>query len=290
MIAAHAVEIVTPKKVVLNGLWLGPKRAKRVIVWVHGLGSSLFSRMSLFPHLLDGQTAVLTFNNRGHDVISRVSTVGPVVSKKTVKGGAAHEVFIDCIDDIEGAIRFARKTGARNIFVAGHSTGCQKSVYWASKKGKGVRGVIILAPISDYAAERAASGISKLRRAAKVARSLVRSGRKHELLPADVWGWPWTADAQRFLSAYSGSGPEEIFTYWDPKRNPRVLRAVKKPLLVLLAQHDEFSDIPADAIGDWFARHIKVGDHVLVVPRVGHGFKGGEKQVAREIKRFITAP
>ena len=71
----HVVEIETPKKVRLNGLWFGPKRPKRAILWVHGLGSSAFSKIGIFDYLIDKDTAVLAFNNRGHDKVSS-SSVG----------------------------------------------------------------------------------------------------------------------------------------------------------------------------------------------------------------------
>src|SRR3989344_888590 len=152
--ACHLVEIVTPKKVVLNGLWFGPTKPRRVIVWVHGLGSSMFSKLEIVDELVDKKTAVLMFNNRGHDKVASVRKTNGAY----VKAGAVHEVFTDCVDDIQGAIHFAKRRGAKNVWLAGHSTGCQKAVYWASKKGRGVRGVIILGPMSDYSAELMAQG------------------------------------------------------------------------------------------------------------------------------------
>jgi pimeloyl-ACP methyl ester carboxylesterase len=141
--------------------------------------------------------------------------------------------------------------------------------------------------MSDYASERKTQGVRALKRAEKVAREYVRRGKPHEQLPEKVWRWPWIADAQRFLSLYSGKSAEEIFTYWDPKRNPKTLRAVKKPVLVLLAEKDEYADRPAKRIQDWFAEHLKIGDEIAIIPRVKHSFKGGEKRVAKLVKEFM---
>ncbi|MEK7601032.1 MAG: alpha/beta fold hydrolase [Patescibacteria group bacterium] len=282
---AHVIEIVTPKKILLNGLWLGPRKPKRVVVWVHGLGSTMFSKLFIADKLIDKETAVLAFNNRGHDKVANIQTV----SGKRIQGGAAHEVFTDCVDDIQGAVNFAKKSGVKNIFLTGHSTGCQKSAYWASKVGRGVNGVVLLAPMSDYASERMAQGVAALRRAEKVARAYVRQGKKNTILPENVWAWPWIADAQRFMTLYTGEGPEEIFTYWDPRRNPKALHSVKLPVLVLLAEKDEYADRPAKKIGDWFAEHLKIGDEIVVVPKVGHSFKGAEKKVAGLIRGFMKS-
>jgi pimeloyl-ACP methyl ester carboxylesterase len=279
----YSIEIVTPKKVILNGLWFGPKKLKRAVVWVHGLGSSMFRKQYIVDELVDRDTAVLVFNNRGHEKVSRISRV----TGKSIKGGAAHEVFTECVDDIQGAINFARALGVKEIYLAGHSTGCQKTIYFISKKSREVKGAIILAPISDYASERMASGIRKMQKAEKVAREYVRRGKEHTLLPEQVWGWPWIADAQRFLSLYTGSSAEEVFTYWKPQESPKALRSVRTPTLVLLAENDEYADRPAKEIGMWFEQNVRASHRVVIVPKVGHNFKGGEKKVAAVMKEFM---
>ena len=53
MQACHVVEIVTPKKVLLNGLWFGVKKPRQAIIWVHGLGSSVFSKLDIVQKLVD---------------------------------------------------------------------------------------------------------------------------------------------------------------------------------------------------------------------------------------------
>lgn len=283
---AHVIEIITPKKYILNGLWFGAQKPKRIVIWVHGLGSTMFSKLKIADELVDAKTAVLAFNNRGHDKVARLPHARRI--KKALRGGAAHERFVDCVDDIEGAIRFAKRTGARSVFLAGHSTGCQKSAYWASKKGRGVKGIILLAPMSDYAAEIKISGKKRIARALIHARQLVRSGRSHELMPERVSSWSLLADAQRYISLYSGEGAEEIFTYWDPRKNPKTFHSIRIPTLVLLAEKDEYGDRSAKEISAWFAKHSRSRKfESLIVPKVGHSFKGGEKIVARAVHNFI---
>lgn len=281
MRAVHIVEIETPKGVFLNGLWLGPKRAKAVHIWLHGLSSTVFSKHDIAASIATKDTAVLLFNNRGHDQVAKIST-----AKGTrIRGGSAHERFVDCVDDIDGAIRCAKRNGAKKIFLVGHSTGCQKSVYWASKGGRGVSGIILLAPISDYAATVMLDGKEKIQKAMKVAKILIQKGRKHELLPEDVWSHALLADAQRFVSLYSGRGPEEVFTYWAPKTRPLALRKVRIPILALLAEHDEYADRPASEMERWFLEHIHEGE-TAIIPATGHSFRGAEKNVARLIHAF----
>ncbi|MDO8481559.1 MAG: alpha/beta fold hydrolase [bacterium] len=289
MSSCEVVEIITPKRRLLNGLRFGPKTPKRVIIWVHGLGSSAFSKLDIVYKLTDTNTAVITFNNRGHDNISRVIFAGEKRTGKTILGGSAHEVFTECVDDIEGVINFVKRSGAKNIFLAGHSTGCQKSVYWASKKGgRGVKGIILLAPISDYSAEMHLQGKGKIERAAEAARALVARGKKHQLLPDNIW--PEHVDAQRFLSLYTPDSTEEMFTYAQPKKTPYIFRAVKLPIFAIFAANDEYADRPAEKIAEWFGRHTRSRKfEMLIVPKAEHSFRKNERVVATAIKNWIKA-
>lgn len=286
MTPCHVVHIVTPKKYLLNGLWFGPTKPRRAIIFIHGLTGSAFSGRHIVNELADGKTAVITFNNRGHGVVNKLH-----VGKRTVVAGAAHEVFTESVDDILGVVNFVRKSRIKDIFLAGHSTGCQKAVYYAFRKHKKplVKGLILLAPVSDYAAGLKDDKNGKLAKATKLARELVRAGKKHELIPASL-STPWSIDdAQRFLSLYTPDSAETIFPYEQHGKNPRTLKSVKVPMLILWAQRDPYTDRPAKEIAAWFGRYVKPSDRVVVVPRVEHGFKGGEKIVAREVKKFIDS-
>jgi pimeloyl-ACP methyl ester carboxylesterase len=280
------VEIVTPKKFLLNGLWFGPRKPKRVIVWVHGLGGSVFSNLRIIDRLVDSSTAVVTFNNRGHDKVAKLPHSSGVYTR-AIRAGAAHEKFTDCADDIKGVINLVRKQGVKNVYLAGHSTGCQKSVYFASKNKRGIKGVILLGPISDYDAFRLEYGDKRIARALRYARRKIQEKKGDELLPPSVWDPSWLADAQRLVSLCAGEGPEEIFTYWNEMTVPRALRHVSVPTLVLLADRDEFTNVPAEQLTKWFDANIRAPHSVVVVPRVGHSFKGGEGITAGAIRRFM---
>lgn len=224
------------------------------------------------------------FNNRGHDQVAKIYT-----SKGArLSGGSSHEKFTDSVDDIDGAIAFVKQNGGKRVFLVGHSTGCQKSAYWARKRGKGIEGIILLAPISDYAATVMLDGRDKIARAMRYAKALIKKGRRHELLPERIWSPSLLADAQRFVSLYSGTGPEEIFTYWEPKRRTSPLSKVKLPILVVLAEKDQYADRTAENLYEWFLEHIYEGE-VHIVPGADHGFKGEEHEVAKLIRSWASS-
>lgn len=280
--------IITPKRFILNGVFFGSKDSKNVFIYLHGLNGSLFSHISLFEKIVDKDNAVLAFNNRGSGVINKVRQL-PSSGKKIPKSflmGTAHEVFTDCVDDIEGAIKTAKSFGAKNIFLMGHSTGCQKSVYYLAKRQKSlVKGAVLLAPISDYADAIVNHG-KYLLKAKHVAERMVKEGRGHELMPSDIWS-P-IHDAQRFLSLFTPESTEEIFTYAQDKK-PKILQMVGKPLLVVFAGGDEFTDRPAEEIANWFEETLSLKKHQIEIVKGSlHHFSGHEVEISKLIKGWIN--
>jgi pimeloyl-ACP methyl ester carboxylesterase len=281
---AHVVEIVTPKKFVLNGLWFGPKKPKRAIIWIHGLSSSAFSKLDIVEKLVDSRTAVMTFNNRGHSNVARIAKVS---GKKSLTAGAAYERFEDCIDDIQGAINFTKKAGAKDIYLAGHSTGCQKAAYWAYKNGRGVKGVILLAPMSDYAGAVKKYGLPKIRHMQSMARAMLKNGRDNEIVRSKFWT-DEPDSPRRFLSLYTPDSVEQsIFSYFEPSRPAKVLAGIRLPVLSILAENDEYADRPAQDVVTWFENHARSPLVSLVIKDARHSFRGHGVVVIKAIKTWI---
>lgn len=279
------VEITTPKNVLLNGLLFGLKRSKNLYIFVHGLTGSAFSMRGLGEVLVDKNSSVLTFNTRGFE---QISTVKRRRGNKTeyLQAGTAHEKFGDCVDDIQGAVDFGKKAGFKSIYLVGHSTGCNKAVYWHAKGGQGVQALFLLGPLSDYSGALASKGRLELARGVACAQKLVRSGKPHALMPRDLGEW-FECDAQRFLSLYTPESEEDIFTYARQEVRPRALERVRTPMLVILAGADEYADKPVTLIEQWFLEHIYTGE-VVVIPNVNHSFKGGERTIVKTIRRFMA--
>src|SRR5665213_155943 len=97
---AFVVSIITPKKCLLDGLWFGPRHAKNGFIFVHGLGSSVFSQQKPLP--AGDSIMAMYFNNSGHDEMTSIKRVNDKLEKgyDYKPGGMAHEIFTDCVDDI----------------------------------------------------------------------------------------------------------------------------------------------------------------------------------------------
>jgi len=284
------VEMVTPNKYVHHGLWVGPQKSKRVFINIHGLTSNLFSADKLYP-LVDAETAVLTFNNRGHDIVSKLKRLNPENPKgyDSELAGTAHEVFEDCVDDLEGAVQLCHTRGVKEVYLVGHSTGCQKSIFYLSKiKNKqNVSGVVLLCPLSDYAAISLSADKDQYEKALAFSRNEVRENRPSTLLSEEYWPSE-LIDAQRFLSLYTPESSEETFTYSHDKE-PKAFQSVEAPMLVVLAGKDEYCDRPTEKLKAWFDRsNVSSKYNSVVIETAPHNLKGSEEEVCKEIKDWIS--
>lgn len=282
--------VTTPNRILLSGLWFGGEKPQRALVFIHGLSSNVFAHLELLTSLASEETAVIYFNNRGSGKVNGVKKIDKRKKKgySRIMAGEAHEVFTDCVDDLQGVVNLVKSKGVKEVYLVGHSTGSQKSVYFLSQKGKQklVKGVILLSPMSDYAGALKTDGPEALAKAEKVAREDVEEGREHELLPKEVW--PFLHDAQRFLSLYTPDSKEEIFSYCQPKRTPTALRKIKVPMLVVLAGEDEFRDRPIKKIADWFSKNSKARDSkIVVINKAPHNFKDHEKEVVKLVGNWM---
>ena len=283
----QVISIKSPKKYLLDGLWLGPEKAKTVYIFVHGLGGSLFSLFDLAESLVTKDSAVLVFNNRGFGTMNRIRKENKALARgyKAYTMGLSHEVFTDCVDDIDGAVNYVRTNKAKNIFLVGHSTGCQKSIYYLSKRPKTiVKGAVLLAPMSDYADMFSSMDPKKYKQLIALAKLMLKQGRAHELMPSNVW--PMPTDAQRFLSLFSVDSEEEIFSYAS-KKEPKTLQKVTKKLLVILASQDECRERPIKKIAQWFEETLVNKDYQLeIINKARHNFKGHISELKKHILKW----
>ncbi|PIV70989.1 hypothetical protein COW57_02095 [Candidatus Roizmanbacteria bacterium CG17_big_fil_post_rev_8_21_14_2_50_39_7] len=284
------ISIITPDKLVLPGLWFGPDKPQRVIIFIHGLSSNAFSGHDLVLPLVDASTTVITFNNRGNGKIVRMKKV----DKRKKRGyssrilGETHEVFTECVEDVQGAVDYVEAQGESEIYLVGHSTGSHKSVYYVSRKNnqKRIKGVVLLSPLSDYADALHQDKNKTLPRVVTYAKDLVQQGKAHELLPLTIW--PMMHDAQRFLSLYTPNSEEEIFCYCQANKIPTTFRKIIIPQLVVLGEKDEFRNRPIKKIEHWFEKNIRSKvNRIVIIPNATHSFFNHEDEVVHHIKAFI---
>lgn len=281
-LALSLARVATRDGVWLDGVVAEPRRRGRAaLIWMHGLGSVFSSGQPLTRELATrlnaAGVAFFKFNNRGHDVVS---------GRGRHLAGAAFERFRQSVEDIRALVAFARRRGYRRVFLAGHSTGANKVLFYGARvRDRRVAGIILVGPVSDVAAEAKRLGARELRRRVAAAERLAR--RDPQALVPRAWGF-WSA--QRYVSLYKPGQDEDVFPYYRPNARWTAFRSVRLPLAAILGSGDEYLDRPARTVIDAFRRNaVRARSFTgMVVPRARHGFQGHERELAELIVRWIV--
>jgi len=271
----------TEDGVFLDGILAEPPRRRgAALVWVHGLGSVFSSGQPLIRALSTRLTregvGYFKFNTRGHDVVA---------GRGRALAGAAFERFRDCVLDLRAVIDFARGRGYRKIVLAGHSTGANKSLYYAATAAdRRVAGLILLGPISDIAGEARRIGRRELAR--RVARASRLAGDDRRALVPRAWGF-WSA--RRYLSLYRAGEAEDVFPYHRTAARWTALRSVRVPVAVIIGGRDEFLDRTPEALIEAFAVRAARAPSFSgrVIAGALHGFEAHEAALTRAIVDWI---
>ena len=250
-----------------------------IIVFVHGMGGNFYKEgfIKEASDVLD-EYSFFSFNTRGAEVVK---------SFKDSKGdrhllGTAFEKFEECVQDIDGAVELLKSLGFDRIHLMGHSTGCQKILYYALNR-KGIESLIHLAPADDYEIWKNYLG-EDFERYVSIARDMVSKGEGDKLMvemykrTGDLWS------AKRFLSFASRENWEaRMFNYEDLS----TFSEVKIPTFVALGREDQYFLRPVE----WYAERLKNayrGEKLKVEILPGdHSFHGYEELLFRKILDFL---
>jgi alpha-beta hydrolase superfamily lysophospholipase len=284
-------ETQTADQIRLRGIIAWPQKpAYRALIFVHGLSSNFYHQVEIVKELAIRATelgwAAASFHNRGCEAVSSHRRYDGTLPKgySHHQAGQAHEIFTNCVHDLRAVVDFLKKEGIREVILIGHSTGCQKSVYYmGTRPDKTVVGIVLLAPLNDrlgYQRDLA----KKLPRLVEKARSLVKAGKEHQLMgDKDIW----YTDAQRFLSLAEKGSSEDIFPYDNPKDPFTTFSSVGVPMLIILGDKDEYLDRPAEEVLRVLRDKAKVPVGTSVVRGAFHNFTGFEKQVVADIVGWV---
>lgn len=288
MIPVLLTKIKTSDGITLDGIYVPPKRkGDTALIWLHGLSSRFSSGQTLIKVLSSAcsknSIGYFKFNNRGHDIVNRDG------SGKTKFQGMAFEKFERCILDIRATIGFARKLGYKKILLAGHSTGANKALYYLYKtRDKSIKGLLLLGPISDIDFDLKKFGAKSITRRLALAKKLANKNPLQIMPPSSPQPFGiWTT--QRLISILSEGAPEDTFPYYNPNAKWKELNSVHVPIAVVFGSRDEYLTRVAKELVRIFwqnARQTKSFSGIII-KGADHGFRGKEKELTREIIKFI---
>ncbi len=255
-----------------------------VVIFLHGMGGNFYKDGFLHGarELVRRGISFFSFNNRGAEVVKDF---------RDVKGehhllGTSFENFEECIYDIRNSIDLLESLGFRRFHLMGHSTGCQKILYYAYHERDGrVKSLIHISPAEDYEIWKNSLG-EEFESIVEAAREMVKRGEGKKLLMRlyEKNGELWSAS--RFLSFASRENPEaRMFCYEDLS----AFSEVEIPTFVALGTEDEYFRRPVE----WYADRLKKaygGKKLRVEIMPGdHSFHGYEEKLFQAVYEFIKS-
>jgi len=280
------VTFLASDNVILHGFLVkSKKRSNKVIIHLHGLTGNFYRSFLIGPlarKFISNGYNFFSINLRGHDTVAGVKRKeGKKLKSLTI--GATYEKFEDCIYDIEGAIKFVLKRGFSNIFLEGHSTGCQKITYYQSKKqDKRVKGLILLAPAEDYNYQKKLLG-ERFEKSVEIAKKLIK--KRNVLMPN--WCYDDLISAKRYWSLVNPKSNEsKLFNYNLKRLN--LFSKVRCPILAVFGTKEQYAVKPVKE----YLRILKTNTKSpefdgILISGANHSFENHEKELANMIVKWL---
>jgi len=264
-------DILTSDGVDLQGVFAGPAKTKKALIFVHGLTSSFYSNIPRLTAIAGecekNGIAFYAFNNRGHDEVSRISKK----NGKSALAGGWFESFTESVADIRAMVSIAYKRGAKEVYLAGHSTGANKAVYYMAKTNdRRVRGVALVGALSDVLAFKLELK-GKFNATLKRAQVMYKKNKK-AIYPPELMGGQLMS-AERMMSLMTPGGTEDVFPYHGLGGKWTHLQKIQRPMLLVIGANDQHLDRPVKKYVGAFLRENRSKDFkAVVIAGARHGF------------------
>lgn len=261
---------------------------KSIVIHIHGMAGNFYEN-SFIAEMAKSYTsngiAFLTYNNRGHDYYCDLLHVD---TGETCLGGAAYEIFEECVFDIEGAILFAKSLGYTEIVLQGHSSGANKAVYYLSKQKSGIHGVALLSPCDDIGLHIDDLGDNRVSELLNHARELISSGSPDQFMPPKTF-FDYLLSAKTYFDCFQPGSALDAFPYRDPQNAFVLFGSVQIPIFISFGNNGDYLlQNPEDvAMLLNLKKSINASLSFNVIDGASHSYTGKEKELVTALVKWI---
>lgn len=272
--------------ITLNGILCRVPRSKIGVIHLHGLSGNFYKNAFmkvLAKRFTKSGISFFSIEQRGSHTLSKLGRKRGRKYESLVSGGAV-EKFENCTHDISGAIRFLKKQGITKIYLQGHSTGCQKAVYYLSREHAGsVKGLILIAPGDDYNIWRRDLG-SRFPSVINYAKSIAR---KNPTMLLNQKYKHIDYGAVRFLSFCDPKNVESRIFNYDRKKLS-YLAKIKIPILAVFGTKEQNAIKPVKTYLQILKNNAESSKFSGILIKGGnHAFFGVETQLANSVTKWV---
>ncbi|MDO8460537.1 MAG: DUF1749 domain-containing protein [Nanoarchaeota archaeon] len=282
------VKTLTEDKLILQGLIAEPnKKSDTAILHIHGMAGNFwensFIKTMIEEYPKNGYT-FLTVETRGSELMRWFNTE----DEKQVLLGNAHEIFEDCIYDIDAWINFLKYKGYKKIHLQGHSLGCSKIAYFKIlNNDKTIKSLILISPSDMLGLALNEKGLPKHNKLLSEAQTAIKKGEKDKLLDF-FWDFALLS-AKTYVNFFDKNAKTAIFNYYKPSLGFKTLEKINIPMLSIFGTNDD------GIVTDPYESNNLIEKKAINCPKftgqvikgAQHDYEGFEKDVVNIVLAFL---
>jgi len=285
------VQIKTEDGLTLPGLLYEAPKSKRVAIYLHGNGSSSVfysddGRNEQVEALNKKGISCLLFNNHGAHLIKKLDVIKKGKEERK-RFGMAYEKIKDCIEDIDGAIKYLENLGYREFYLIGESTGANKiCVYHYYKPKNKVSKYILLSGGDDTGIYYDILGKKKFFKLLKESRDKIKKRKGEEIikefLPDDFFSYIGFYDIANPDGDYNCFPFLEVLNNIKLSKKPlfRYFKSINKPTLVVYGGEDKYAWGDVSRVVE-ILKEQKPEFEYKIIKGADHGFSEHQREVSK---------
>lgn len=292
------VDFKTIDGLTLPGLLYESKGSKKVVIYLHGNGStSVFydekENRDLPEALNKNGISTLKFNNRGANIIKKFTIIKNGVEER-IPFGMAYEKIKECVLDIDGAVKFLQKLGYEEFYLAGASTGANKICVYNHYKPKNIfKKYVLICGGDDTGIYYNLLGNSKFFNLLAKAKEKIKKGKGLEIAPetlpiGEVFSYQGFYDIANPDGDYNCFPFSEAFGRVNISKKPlfRYFKAINKPSIVIYGEKDEYTWGDIQKVMNTLKKY-QPGFEYKVIKGGNHRFTGKQKELVKIIADWL---
>ena len=278
------LEIETKRGSILDGvLFCDTKNPDTVLIAITGIHGNFFSNPFYYNF---GQTL-----NRGNiDFIyaQTCDAFGQVKRRNTKTGkdeliGSFNEDFKNTDEDIEAYIDYAEKNNYKNIYLAGHSLGANKIIYYLSRNhDKRVKKYLLLSPANIT---HLLNGVTEEEK--EIIKEYKRKGKDDKCIPFELFGWIECITRTAYDWVYNN-----ILNNVHVEKNGDFsqINNIEHSGAMLIGTYDRFTYGDPSGFLENINNHTKHPEKnkLLFVPQTGHTYQRKQQEVAEMLLKLVN--
>ena len=272
-------------------IYKGEKETKKILISIHGMATNCIKKRDekIAQELKNQHIDLLTFNNRGHDIINYIKKENSI---KPELCGTAFEEITECYEDILGAINYCLTQNYNEIYLMGHSLGSTKAIYFYNRLINEKKTIlskikaIILLSLVDIPLAIKVYLKDNFQNMITYAKKMKKENMENVLMPEDSFIHP--ISVKTFLRYSIDNDDINFSRFSDKEYNFKEINNIQVPLFMRWGNDKELIIDEAEKLCSNMKEKINnLNLDIGYIDGADHSYNGKEEILAKEISKFL---